>query len=163
MTDNKSSKTSSYLSQYIEYYKFFNKRTSALIYETLLFIMVVLSGMLVMYLIVSALLQLLNLHGSNIAFTLILFIGMFTFGLVWPIFSIVKNKQMLGYKLMKVKLIRTNGKDISRKRWLFRTVTKLIFMLIPSISFIAFVTALMITRGEKDILDFMFDTKAVEI
>lgn len=89
-------------------------------------------------------------------------VAMLVAGLIWPIYRISKNKKMKGYEISKLKIVRTNGDELTSARWAYRTITKLVLSPIIAILLLAYISPLLKTKGQRHIIDYLFDTKAVE-
>ncbi len=89
--------------------------------------------------------------------------GMLATGIIWPVYRIAKNKQMKGYAISKLKVVRTNGDELTSARWAYRTIAKLVLAPAVAILVLVYIVPLLATKGKRHIVDYLFDTKAVEV
>lgn len=150
-------KKNSVMQQYASYYA----RVGAVFLELIFVAIACIPGMAVFYGLAAIYFQIVSNSGVVLYFPVL--VGMLAFGSILPVYRITKNKQMKGYALRKLKIVRTSGEELTSARWAYRTVAKLVLAPIIGGTILFFVIPLMQTKGERHIVDFLFDTKAVSV
>lgn len=150
-------KKNSIMEQYGSYYA----RVGAVFLELILVAISCIPGMAVFYGLAAIYFKVVNNSGVVLYFPVL--VGMLSFGVILPVFRIAKNKQMKGYSLRKLKVVRTNGDELTSVRWAWRTIIKLVSAPVIGGTIFFFVIPLMLTKGQRHIIDYIFDTKAVSL
>jgi RDD family len=142
-------------------YGLYYPRVGATFLEMCLVALACIPGMAVFYGLAAIYFRL--VLNSNIVLYAPVQFGMLAAGIIWPVYRIAKNKQMKGYAISKLKIVRTNGEELTSSRWAWRTITKLVLAPVIAILVLLYIVPLLATKGKRHIIDYLFDTKAVEV
>ena len=142
-------------------YGLYYPRVGATFLELVLVALACIPGMVIFYGLTAIYFRL--VLNSNVVLYFPVQVAMLSAGLIWPIYRIAKNKQMKGYAISKLKVVRINGDELTSARWAYRTITKLVLAPVVAILVLAYITPLLRTKGQRHIIDYFFDTKAVEV
>jgi len=136
-------------------------RVSASIVEIIIFfatLQLLLTAALIPAVLIGGIIQQSNPNMGRIVGFIFIILGILL-SIAYLIDRIAKNKQMKGYSIFKLRVVNTNGTELSYKQWVLRTLLKSI-LLIPSISiFYITLIPLFVSQGKRDLVDYLMNTQ----